>query len=88
MDWIHLAQDRGKWRAVAENSCSIKMRGISRLAENMLASQEGLCSMELVSRFICDTLLSHSYEISDSIFRTNSCPECVGIGSSETSATT
>jgi hypothetical protein len=25
------------------------MRGISRVAENRLASQEGLCSMELVS---------------------------------------
>ena len=37
VDWIDLAQDREKWRV------------ISGLAEEPLASQEGFCSVELVS---------------------------------------
>jgi hypothetical protein len=32
-----------------EPSGSVKGGGISRLSERLLASQEGLCSMELVS---------------------------------------
>ena len=30
------------------------MQGISWLAEKLLASQEGLCSMEEVSKYVCD----------------------------------
>jgi hypothetical protein len=41
-----------------EHSGSKKMRGISRLAENLLASEEGLCSMEL---FLVRSLLSQVY---------------------------
>jgi hypothetical protein len=36
MDWIHLAQDRDRWRAVVN-------------AEDVLASQEGLCSIALLN---------------------------------------
>jgi hypothetical protein len=49
MDWIDLAQDRDRWRILANAVINIpyhKKRGISW---NMLASQEGLCSVELVS---------------------------------------
>ena len=38
MEWIELAQDRDTWL------------GISRLADNRLASKEGLRSMEYVSK--------------------------------------
>jgi hypothetical protein len=47
MDWIDLAQDRDKWRAVVnEPSGSIKC---GKFFEDLLASQEGLCSVELIS---------------------------------------
>jgi hypothetical protein len=36
VDWVHLAQDGDQWR------------GISWPAERILASQEGLCSVESV----------------------------------------
>jgi hypothetical protein len=45
MDWIDLAQDRDKLPAVAFAGFR-KMRGICGLAEDVLASQEGLCSKE------------------------------------------
>jgi len=51
MDWIDLAQNREWWRAVVNAVMKLrvakKMRGISWLAEELLASQEGLCFMEL-----------------------------------------
>jgi hypothetical protein len=49
MDWIDLVQERDRWRVLVNavmNLRNPKMRGISGLAENRLASQEGLCSME------------------------------------------
>jgi hypothetical protein len=53
MDWIGPAQDRGRWRAlvcaIMNLRGSIKYGGISLLAANRLASQEGLCSKGEVS---------------------------------------
>ena len=49
MNWIHLAQDRDKFPPLHGNepSGSIKMRGISWPGEELLASQDWLCPMEL-----------------------------------------
>jgi len=48
-DWIKLAEDSDRWRAIVNAIITFvfhKMQGISQLAENWLASQKGLCSME------------------------------------------
>jgi hypothetical protein len=50
MEWIDMAQDRYSWRAVVYAVMSFrlhKMRGISWLAEELLASQSWLCCLEL-----------------------------------------
>jgi len=51
---MHLAQNRAQWWGSCENSNeptgSIQVVvGISRLVEQPTASQEGLCSMELLN---------------------------------------
>jgi hypothetical protein len=49
MDWIDLVQNRDRWQAVVNVVMNLgfhKMREISWLAANWLASQEGLCCME------------------------------------------
>jgi hypothetical protein len=45
-DWIDLAQYRDRWRVVMN-----AVVGISRVAEDLLDSEEGLCSVELVKYF-------------------------------------
>ena len=55
MDGIDLAQCRDRRLALVNKVINISfhnMRGISSLAEDLFASQEGFCSMELVS-YIC-----------------------------------
>jgi hypothetical protein len=52
MEWIDLVQDRKSSWAIVNTiitSGPHNMRIISLLAENMLASEEGLCGTELVS---------------------------------------
>jgi hypothetical protein len=53
MDWIHLAQDRGKVAGSCER-CEIvhsasKRLGIKNVYEVLLASQEGFCFVEVVN---------------------------------------
>jgi hypothetical protein len=46
VDWIWLAQDRGKWRAIVSEVTKIgfcKMRRISKLSNELEASEEGPC---------------------------------------------
>ena len=53
MNWIYLAKDRGKWLSLVN---SIINRGVSQSTgnflsnEEMLGSQEGFCSKELVTK--------------------------------------
>jgi hypothetical protein len=50
-EWIDLAEGRDKWRAVVNTVMNIRVHkiwGISCVAEELLAAQEGLCFMELV----------------------------------------
>jgi hypothetical protein len=51
MDWVHLAQDRDKWQAVVNTVMNLwihKMWGISWLAWELIASEEGPSSVELI----------------------------------------
>ena len=58
MDWVGLAQGRDRWRAlvnVVMNLPDPQMWRISSLVEDLLASQQGLCSMgvsQLVNWFV------------------------------------
>jgi hypothetical protein len=50
MDWTDLAQDRGRWQALVNAVMNLQVpynAGSFRLVEDLLASQEGLYSMEL-----------------------------------------
>jgi hypothetical protein len=47
VDWIHLAQDKDAWRGIVNTIMNLRVSirwGIYRLAERLLASQEGLFS--------------------------------------------
>ena len=51
MDWINLVQDRDRLQAVVNAVRNLgfhKMRGISCLAEGLIASQQEFCSMDFV----------------------------------------
>jgi hypothetical protein len=52
MDWIDLAQERDRWQASVTTVMTFGFHniwGMSWLAEDLLASEEGICSLELVS---------------------------------------
>ena len=52
MGLIDMAQDWNRWRALVNAVMKLrvhKMRGIFRIAEDLLASHEGVCFMELGS---------------------------------------
>jgi hypothetical protein len=54
VDWIHRAEHRDRWRAAVNTVMNFgfhKRRAVSWLNERLLASQGGLCSMELVVSF-------------------------------------
>jgi hypothetical protein len=58
MDWIDLAQDSDRWQALV-NAVMIrvpKLRGINGVAEDLLASQEGLRS-----QFFCTSSVIKIY---------------------------
>jgi hypothetical protein len=64
MEWIHLAQGRDKWWSVVNKVTNLRVAiilGISLIAEWLLASQEGLCSMELIiSKQVIFTPMYHA----------------------------
>ena len=50
-DWIDLPHVRDRWRAVVNGVIKLRVSqnaGNWRLAEDLFASQEGLCSMDLL----------------------------------------
>jgi len=54
MDWIDVAQNRDTWMALENENKptdSIKCEEFLGLDENLLASQEGICCIELVILF-------------------------------------
>ena len=54
MDWIVVAQDRDRWRALVKAVMKFKVSNHAGnfMTEDLLASQEGPCCMELVSQII------------------------------------
>jgi len=55
MDWIHLAVKREKWRVVVNPVLNLLVPlntgDLFTIIEQLLASQRGFCSMELVSYY-------------------------------------
>jgi hypothetical protein len=49
VDWMHLAEDRDQWLAPVNTVMNLRLpQKAGNVAELLLASQEGLCSTELV----------------------------------------
>ena len=67
MDWVDLAEDRGRRRALMNALPGFrKVRKVSFLAEDMLALQEGFCSVESVSHSVSHSV---SQSLSQSVSR-------------------
>ena len=56
IEWIDLAQDRDRWCGVV--NAVTNLRNLSWLTDDLLASQEGLCSRELANQL--DKVLENS----------------------------
>ena len=70
LEWNDLARDRGKWRALVNVVMKLRVpwnAGIYWLTEDLLASQEVLCSMELVTKVVSQSV-SHTTEHCHSVF--------------------
>lgn len=60
VDWIRAAQDKDKWSSIVNtvmNLGVLKSQGISWLAKEPLASQEGLNSIDFVFRLITEFVI-------------------------------
>jgi hypothetical protein len=49
VNWIYLAQNRDQLWALVNMVVNVRMLGTSRLVEQLLAFEEGPCSVEVVS---------------------------------------
>jgi hypothetical protein len=59
MAWISLAQDKDRWWSLVNVEINLRVpyiRGIPSLAEDLVASQEGLWSKDLPNRSLCHLL--------------------------------
>lgn len=66
MDWIHAAQGKDKWCPILNtvmNLGVLKSQGISWLAKEPLASQEGLNSIDLVFQLITEFLIFSNCDV-------------------------
>jgi len=66
MEWIDLSQKRDRWRALVNAVMYpwfYRQRGISWLAKGLLASQKGLCSKELVSWLVSQSISPNCMEL-------------------------
>ena len=62
VDWAYITHDKDKWQAVvnkATNLLYFTKQGIFWLDQKLSASQEGLCSMQLVQNWTFQAMILH-----------------------------